>query len=58
MPAQGIGDNQRVGDRINTSGINLKKIFGQKGDRPNVNWRYIVLSTPPGGSLLYANFEF
>jgi hypothetical protein len=57
MPAQGIGDNQRVGDRNNTSGINLKKICGQKGDRPNINGRFFI--TPPGGSLLYANvFEF
>lgn len=46
MPSQGNGDTQRNGDRINMSGFQLKMLFGQKFDRPNVTWRIAVVSTP------------
>ena len=36
MPSQGLGDNDRIGDRIQALGYKLKLFFGQKGDRPNV----------------------
>jgi hypothetical protein len=59
VPAQGTGDRQRIGDRIFVKGVNIKIMFGpaQKGDRPNVNWRVFIFSTPAGGSLLAALFS-
>lgn len=56
MPTQGPGDNQRIGDQINVTGIKIKSLFGQKGDRPNVSFRYFVLQAPKGVSPTYANF--
>lgn len=56
MPTQGVGDNQRVGDQINITAFKIKALFGQKGDRPNVSFRYWVLSAPKGTSPTYANF--
>lgn len=45
-PAQGDGDNQRVGNSINLSGIKLTFMFYSKGDRPNTKFRLIVYSAP------------
>jgi len=56
MPSQGTAEDQRIGDEINMSGFKLKIFCGQKGDRPNVNWRYFVLSVPKGASISYTNW--
>ena len=56
MPAQGVGEDQRVGDEIYISGFKMRLLIGQKADRPNVNWRYFVLSVPKGSSITYANW--
>jgi len=46
FPAQGVGDDQRVGDRIKSSGYKLRILCGQKFDRPNVTWKFWVLKQP------------
>lgn len=56
MPTQGVGDNQRVGDEINMSGYKLRMLLGQQADRPNVNWRWFLLSVPKGTTISYANW--
>lgn len=56
MPSQGVADNQRVGDEINMMSFSIKLVLGQKADRPNVNWRYLVLSVPKGSTITYANW--
>lgn len=44
FPYQGTGDNQRIGDRIFLTGIDIRMLLGQKQDRPNVTFRVIVFS--------------
>lgn len=56
MPLQGAGDNQRIGDQINFTGYKLKILMGQKGDRPNVSFRWFVLKVPKGSSITYADW--
>lgn len=56
MPSQGTADDQRVGDEINISGYRLKMLLGQKGDRPNVNWKWWVLKIPKGSAATYSNW--
>lgn len=56
MPTQGVGEDQRVGDEIYISGFKVRMLIGQKADRPNVNWRYFVLTVPKGSSITYANW--
>lgn len=56
MPAQGTGDNQRVGDQINVSGFKLKLLIGQKADRPNVSFRWFVLRVPKGSAISYTTW--
>lgn len=56
MPTQGTADDQRVGDEIEIVGFKLRFLIGQKADRPNVNWRFNVLSVPKGSSITYANW--
>lgn len=56
MPTQGTADDQRVGDEIEIVGFKLRFLVGQKADRPNVNWRFNVLSVPKGSSITYANW--
>jgi len=56
MPTQGTGDNMRVGDQINVSGFKIRSLFGQKSDRPNVNFKWYVIEAPKGLSPSYANF--
>jgi len=53
MPAQGTGDNERVGDQIITSGFTLKLVFGQFADRENVTWQLRVVSVPKGSGYTY-----
>jgi len=45
----------RIGDQINTIGWKIRCLFGQKGDRPNVNWKFMVFSVPKGGSVSYSD---
>jgi len=56
LPTQGVGDNQRVGDEIYLSGFKFKMLVGQKADRPNVTFRYLVLSVPKGSSITYSDW--
>jgi len=56
MPSQGVSDNQRVGDEINMTSFSIKLLVGQKADRPNVNWRYLIMSVPKGSPITYANW--
>lgn len=46
LPAFGTGDDQRVGDRIHSSGYKLRLLFGQKYDRPNVTWKLWIVKQP------------
>jgi len=55
MPSQSVGEKGRVGDRINTVAFNIKMLCGQKGDRPNVTFRWACIEVPKGGTLTYAN---
>jgi len=48
QPAQGIRDDQRVGDQINLTGFKLRLLLGQKDNRPNVTFRWWVLEAPKG----------
>jgi hypothetical protein len=48
MSAVGAGQAQRIGDRINTIGWRIRMLIGQKGDRPNVNFRWVCFSVPKG----------
>lgn len=56
MCAQGVGDNQRVGDQVNSSGYRLKMLFGQKGDRENVTFKLWFVKVPKGSAYSYANW--
>lgn len=56
MPVQGVADNQRVGDQINSTGYKIKMLIGQKGDRPNVTFRYMAFKVPKNTVLSYDNF--
>lgn len=53
MPAQGVKDNERVGDQINMTGFKIKMLCGQQADRPNVTWKYYVMKLPKGGAASY-----
>ena len=45
-PDQGDGDNQRIGNSIQLSGVKLTLMFYSKMDRPNTKFRLIVYSAP------------
>lgn len=53
MPPVGVTDVQRIGDQINVSYFDIKMLIGQKGDRPNVTFRYYVLGVPKGSAVSY-----
>jgi len=56
MPAAGfLQQGTRVGDQMCTLGWKIRLLFGQKADRPNVNWRFMVFQVPKGGSVAYAD---
>ena len=55
MPVPSVLQTGRQGDRIMTLGWNLKVMIGQKGDRPNVNFRIVVLEIPKGFTISYGN---
>lgn len=54
MPAQGDGENQRIGNKIHLSGIKVKLMLLMKGDRPNVTFKIWVLKVPAGFTYTYA----
>lgn len=56
LSTQGVGQDQRVGDEIYTTGFKVKMLIGQKADRPNVNWRWIACIVPKGSSISYGNW--
>ena len=56
MPNQGVADNERVGDQIYTQNWRLRMLIGQKGDRPNVSFRWFVLKAPKGSSYSYSDW--
>lgn len=41
-PVLGTGDSNRIGDKINVGGYMLRMLIGQKFDRPNVTFRYMI----------------
>ena len=45
-PSQGTGDNERIGNQINVSGVKITMMFYTKADRPNTKFRVIVYSAP------------
>jgi len=49
----GLQQSNRIGDQINTMGWKIRLLFGQKADRPNVNWRFIVFQIPKGNAVAY-----
>jgi len=51
----GLQQGNRIGDQIDTIGWKVRCLLGQKGDRPNVNWRLMVYSIPKGGSIAYGD---
>ncbi|AMB42980.1 hypothetical protein [Circovirus-like genome DCCV-9] len=53
MPPQGTQDYERIGDIINTSGIKLRLMCGQKADRPNVTFKFWVVQVPKGSGYSY-----
>lgn len=56
MPSQGTGDLQRIGDQINVSGFYIRILCGQKNDRPNVTWRFLIVKVPKDTSASYNTF--
>lgn len=44
-PTQGAGDTQRIGDSIQQRGLQVKMLFGQKFDRPNVTFRIFLFAS-------------
>lgn len=56
MPVQNVSDSGRIGDEIYVSGFRIKMLCGQKGDRPNVNWKWWVLKVPKGSAVTYSNW--
>ncbi len=57
MPSNGVLQAQRVRDRINCIGYEIRLLIGQKGDRPNVNFRYCCFSLPKGTVLLANSYN-
>lgn len=53
MPAQGPQEYARIGDSIDISGWSLRLLIGQKTDRPNVTFKYWVISVPKGSTYTY-----
>ncbi|AYP28944.1 MAG: putative capsid protein [Cressdnaviricota sp.] len=58
MPGLGTQDNQRVGDRILVRNFQIRCLFGQKFDRPNVTWRVMCVAQRPGLGVLTYNLLF
>lgn len=56
MPTSGTSDTQRVGDQINISSFRMRMLIGQKADRPNVTFRWLVVSVPKGSTPLYTSW--
>lgn len=56
MPAEGDNETERVGDRINAGGYLLRFLIAQQSDRPNVTFRYYVVSTNKGNAYNYNNY--
>lgn len=49
----GSQQSNRIGDQINVEGWKIRCLFGQKADRPNVNWKFMVFSVPKGNTVAY-----
>lgn len=56
MPPQNATDTGRIGDQIRIAKYDLKLVFGQKGDRPNVNFKWWIVKVPKGSSYAYASW--
>jgi len=56
FPSQGTNDKQRIGDKIMLSGFRVRALFGQKADRPNVNWKVWLLEVNPGDVYSYSSW--
>lgn len=53
MPAQGTGDDERIGDQIEVQKWKLRLLCGQKSDRPNCTWRLVVYQVRKGQTVTY-----
>jgi len=56
MPQQSGSDSGRIGDQIYLTGFTIKMLIGQKSDRPNVTFRYLIFNVPKGAVPNYANW--
>lgn len=54
MPLQGLSDTSRIGDKINVGGFYIRALCAHKNDRPNLTWKFYVMSIPKGTSPTYA----
>lgn len=48
IPLVGDTQQQRDGDQINCGGYLIRMLLGQKADRPNVTYRYMIAKTQKG----------
>jgi len=58
MPQLGSQDNMRIGDRIIVRNFEVRCLFGQKRDRPNITFRMICTAQRPGTGPLSYNLLF
>jgi len=56
MPAQSTYDAGRIGDQINMTSWYIRLVIGQKADRPNVTFRWLVVSVPKGSAYSYGQW--
>ena len=55
MPIQGVRQLERIGDRENVLGWKIRLLIGLKGDRPNLNFRWICFSLPKASGIGYSS---
>lgn len=56
MPVQGTTDLTRIGDKINVGGFYIRMLCAHKNDRPNLTWKFYVVSAPKGTGVTYNKF--
>jgi len=56
MPVQGLGDNMRVGDQLNSIGYSVRLLIGQKADRPNVTFKIWFIKVPKSTGYSYSTW--
>lgn len=56
MPARGVGDNERVGDKITSGGYLVRLLLTQNINRPNVTYRFVIATAPADYVFAYNTF--